>query len=67
MHILFQGDFDEGFIQPHFWAIVGTLVILAGASLFAVLSFRRWLRNRPKRVEPAPRGFPVKMSEHRSE
>ena len=63
MHILLQGGIDEGFIQPHYWAIVWTLVILAAASIFALRLFFKWLRNRPRPVEPAPRGFPVKTKD----
>lgn len=63
VNIMLQGDFDEGFIEPHFWAIVSTLIILAAASIFALVLFFKWLRNRPRPVGPAPRGFPVKTKE----
>lgn len=63
MHILLQGGFDEGFIEPHFWAIVSTLVILGAAGVFAIRLFLKWLRNRTRPVEPAPRGFPVETKE----
>lgn len=67
MHILLQGGFDEGFVQPHFWAIVSTLVILAAATIFALHLLFKWLRKRPRPVERAPRGFAVNIKEENSD
>lgn len=66
MYILLQFELDP-FVDEHFWAIVSTLVILAAATILVLCLFLKWLRNRPRPVEPAPRGFPVKTKEETSD